>query len=316
MKSSNQASLNQLLNSYGYLFFFVIIAIAGSIFTPNFISLNTLRNVLVQMTPVLITGLAMTIAISSGGLDISIGSIMAVSSMCCAKTLSIGILPAIVIGITVGIFFGFVNGFIISRFKVEPIIITLATMIAGRGIAQVLNEGKVFIFYEPQFTDWAFIRIGNIIPIQVLVMLIAILIIWFLVRRTVFGVYVQALGDNVKAAGIAGINTYAITLVVYVICGIMAGVSGIMETSRLTIADASQVGLGIEMDAIAAVALGGTPLTGGVANIFGTVIGCMTIQMITVIINMNNLSTAYAYLMKGIVLILAICIQNLDVRGR
>lgn len=316
MKSSNKASLNQLLNNYGYLFFFVLIAVAGSVFTPNFISLNTLRNILVQMTPVLITGLAMTIAISSGGLDISIGSIMALSSMCCAKTLSIGIFPAILIGIVVGVLFGFVNGFIIARFKVEPIIITLATMIAGRGIAQVLNAGKVFIFYEPKFTDWAFIRIANAVPVQVVVMLIAILIIWFLVKRTVFGVYVQALGDNVKAAKIAGINTYAITLIVYVICGFMAGISGIMETSRLTIADASQVGLGIEMDAIAAVALGGTPLTGGVANIFGTVIGCMIIQMITVIINMNNLSTAYAYLIKGIVLILAICIQNLNVRGR
>lgn len=316
MKVSNQISLSRLFNNYGYVFFFLLIAIAGSLFTPNFISLNTLRNVLVQMTPVLITGLAMTIAISSGGLDISIGSIMAISSMYCAKALSAGIFPAIMIGIIVGILFGFINGFIIARFKVEPIIITLATMIAGRGIAQVLNEGKVFIFYKPQFTDWAFIRVGNVIPVQVVVMLIAILIIWFLVKRTVFGVYVQALGDNIRAASIAGVHTFAITLIVYVICGLMAGISGIMETARLTIADASQVGLGIEMDAIAAVALGGTPLTGGVANIAGTVTGCMIIQMITVIINMNNLSTAYAYLIKGIVLIAAICIQNINVRGR
>lgn len=302
--------LRQFAKKYGALSVLIMLVLMNVLITPNFASINTLWNILIQVSTVMLVALGMTIVVSSGGIDISVGSVMAVASIVVAKALGLGVLPAIGIALVVSACFGLFGGWMIAHFRIQPIIVTLTLMISGRGIGQVINDAQLLNFTEPKFSYFGIHRFWGVLPIQVVVMVIAIAIVYVIMNRMTFGTYVQAMGDNYKASRLAGVNIYLTTIIVYVLCSLLAGMAGIMETARLSAGDANAVGRLIELDAIAAVAVGGTLLNGGKANVIGTVIGALIMLVITVSMNMNNIPYSYALLLKSIIIILAVYIQR------
>jgi ribose/xylose/arabinose/galactoside ABC-type transport system permease subunit len=300
----------EFAKKYGALIVLILLMAVNMIFTPNFASVNTMWNILIQVSTVMLVALGMTVVISSGGIDISVGSIMALSSIVTAKALGMGVFPAILLGLAVVAVFGMFSGFVISKFKVQPIIVTLTLMIAVRGVAQVVNDAQLLNFTEPSFTYFGVHRFFGVVPIQVVVMAIAIALVYFIMNRMTFGRYVQAMGDNYKASRLSGVNIFLVTVIIYGISAVFAGMAGLMETARLSAADANAIGKMIELDAIAAVAVGGTSLAGGRANVIGTVIGALIMLIITVSVNMNNIPFAYALVLKSIIIIVAVYLQR------
>jgi ribose/xylose/arabinose/galactoside ABC-type transport system permease subunit len=188
-----------LAGKYGALFVLILLIGLNITFTPNFANVNTIWNILIQVSSVLLVALGMTIVVSSGGIDISVGSIMAISSIVTAKALGLGVVPAIAAGLVTVALFGAFSGFMIGKFKIQPIIVTLTLMISGRGIAQVINDAQLLNFTEPSFSFFGTHRLFGIIPIQVLIMAIAVAVVYFVMNRMTFGLYVQAIGVNSKA---------------------------------------------------------------------------------------------------------------------
>lgn len=306
----NRTFIQEITKKYGALAVLILIIAINSLLTPNFTSINTMWNILIQVSTVMMISLGMTIVISSGGIDISVGSIMAISAIVVAKLLGLGVFPAIAIAVAVSAIIGLFSGFMIAHFRIQAIIVTLTLMISGRGIAQVINDAQLLNFTEPKFSFWGTHRFWGVLPIQVVIMLVAIASVYFIMQKMAFGRYVQAMGDNYKASRLAGINTFLTTLVIYAICALLAGASGILETARLSAADANAIGKLSELDAIASVAVGGTAMNGGRANVLGTVIGALIMQIITVSVNMNNIPFSYSLVLKSIIVITAVYIQR------
>lgn len=296
--------------TYGAFAALVLLLLANIIFTPNFAAFDNFRNILVQATPTMLVAVGMTFVIATGGIDLSVGSIMAIASAVAAISLEYGAGSAIVIGLAMATAIGALNGALIAGFKIQPIIITLALLISGRGIAQVIsNGGQLIPFSDPTFE---FLGKGVIfgIPFQIILLFIVIVLAIFLIKSTIFGRYVTAVGGNEEAARLAGVRVNWTKISVYALSGLLAGLAGLIYTARLGASDASKVGDGIELDAIAATVVGGTPLTGGRATVIGTVIGALIMQIITTSFNMNGIKFSYSLVIKAAIIILAVYIQR------
>lgn len=310
MLGKHEQTLRAFLKKYGTILAFAILIIFNMLATPNFNGINTVWNIIIQVFPIMMTSLAMTLVISSGGIDISVGSTMAIAAVVGVKLLPMGMLPAILIALFVAIVIGMFNGVIITYFKIQPIIVTLIFFISGRGIAQLLNNGYTLTFYNNSFSKIGVYRIGGIIPIQLVMIIVAVGIVFIVVKRASFGYYVQAVGENFKAARFSGINTILIIVSVYAISAFAAGIGGLMEASRACSADPNAIGKLNELDAIAAVVVGGTSMNGGKARVLGTVFGALIIQLITVSVNMNNIPFAFSQVFKAVVIIMAVYLQK------
>lgn len=308
-KTVNHES-REFVKKYGSLMVLVLLVLGNMVFTPNFAQVSTMWNILIQVTTIMLVALGMTLVIASGGIDISVGSMMAISAIISAKSLSLGVVPAIIISIAVVAVFGMIIGFLVVHFQIQPIIVTLTFMIAGRGIAQVINNAQLLNFTEPKYAYLGLHRFGGIVPIQVVILLIFVSVITFMIKRMTFGQYIQSMGDNFKASRLSGVNTVMTTVLIYVICSSLAGFAGVLETARLSAADANAIGRLIELDAIAAVAVGGTSMVGGKANVLGTVIGALIMQIITVTMNMNNIPYTYSLVLKAIIIVVAVYVQR------
>ncbi|MBV9223036.1 MAG: ABC transporter permease, partial [Acidobacteriaceae bacterium] len=246
--------------AYGPPLALLLLIAANLLFTRNFATVSNLWNVLLQVSPTMLVAIGMTLVITTGGIDLSVGSIMAIASAVAATNLHRGPVLASILGLGVAVGIGAFNGALISGFRVQPIVVTLAALIAGRGIAQVISEGGQLISFDnPAFERLGRGHIGPV-PVQVVVMIIVVLVAGILVRSTVLGRYILAVGGNEAAANLAGVNVGAIKTAVYAMSGFLAGLAGLIETARLGASDASKVGLNIELDAIAAVVVGGTSL--------------------------------------------------------
>lgn len=305
------------IQKYGSVYAFILLILINIVVTRNFVSIGTLWNLVIQSLSTILTSLGMVLVISSGGIDISVGSVMAVSAVMSGLILT-GKLPflgdnivtAIVCALLIAAVLGLFNGCLIAVFKIQPIIVTLILYIAGRGIAQLMNDGGTVVFYGNTFTEIGVYRIGGVLPIQLLVAAVFILFFTFLLNKTTFGYYVQGIGENPRAARLSGIRTTKVLIVIYVISALLAGLAGLFESARASCADPSQIGQLAEMDAIAAVAIGGTSMSGGKAHIFGTIIGAFMIQLISIMVNMNNMPFAYARIFKAVIIIAAVCMQR------
>jgi ribose transport system permease protein len=286
------------------------ILLINIIITPNFMSVSTFRNIFIQVTSALLVALGMTWVIASDGIDISVGAVMALTSMVSAKLIGLGAFPAIMIGLMAGTLSGVIAGTIIAKFKIQPIIVTIPLMIGVRGIAQIINDSKILRFSSDAYVFLGRHRIFDEIPIQIPIMIVIIAIMYFITNKMVFGRKIQALGDNKKASQLVGINTTKVIIVIYATCALLASVAGVIETARISASDANILGSMIELDAIAAVAIGGTPMTGGKPNIMGTVFGAIIIQVITTMVNMNNIPFEYSLILKAIIIILALWVQR------
>ncbi len=296
--------------TYGALAALCLLIIANIVFTPNFADFDNFRNILVQVTPTMLVAIGMTFVIATGGIDLSVGSLMAIASAVAAVTLDYGAGAAILIGLLAAMAFGAVNGVLIAGFKIQPIIITLALLIAGRGIAQVIsNGGQLIPFSNESFEYLGKGEIGGI-PFQIILLVFIVALTIFFLRQTIFGRYIIAVGGNEEAARLSGVRVNWTKISVYAVSGLLAGIAGLIYTARLGASDASKVGESIELDAIAATVVGGTPLTGGRATIIGTVIGALIMQIITTSFNMNGIKFSYSLVIKAAIILLAVYIQR------
>jgi ribose/xylose/arabinose/galactoside ABC-type transport system permease subunit len=289
----------------------LLLIFANMLLTRNFTAASNFWNILVQVSPTVLVAIGMTFVVATGGIDLSVGSLMAIASAIAATNLADGTPAAMLMGLSVTLGIGAINGALIAGLRVQPIIITLAVLIAGRGIAQVISEGgRLIPINNLSFEQLGRGQLGRI-PIQVLVVIGVVLAAAIILRLTVFGRYVLAVGGNEKAAALSGVNVKATKIAVYAISGALAGLAGLIEAARLGASDASKVGLNVELDAIAAVVVGGTLLTGGTATIIGTVLGALIMQVITTSLNMLLIPYAWSLVLKAAVILAVIYIQTL-----
>jgi simple sugar transport system permease protein/ribose transport system permease protein len=315
----NREWLGSFGQTYGALVALLLLVLYNIIFTPNFLSTQNININLTQVSTIVIVAVGMTLVIATGGIDLSVGSLMAISGalapmifLSSAPVFSdpvLGIILAFVLPVLAAGVFGLFNGTLVTYFKIQPIIATLVLYIAGRGIAQVLTNGKLQTFRNPSFQ---YIGLGRPfdIPFQVILMIVIVIIAALVMRSTVFGRYVLAVGGNESASRLSGVPVNRVKLAVYVISGLMAGIAGLIVIAINSSSDANQVGLNMELDAIAAVAVGGTPLTGGRATIVGTLIGALIIQLIRNTLLANHVSDNVALVIKAAIILAAVYIQR------
>ena len=290
-----------------------------SIGIKNGILFGRLIDVLNRGSEIAILAIGMTLVVSaSAGTDISVGSVMSLSGgLCCmvlagygvsnvseyAHPLWMGLLAGVLIACVCGLF----NGFLVAYMNIQPMVATLILWSAGRAIGLLLCNSLIVYVRVPSFQFFG--SYCGIFPTPILIAAICIAIAAVLLKTTALGTYVQSVGINKKASRISGFNSAKIILICYVICGLCAGIAGLVNTSRIYSADTNNIGLNMELDAILAVALGGNSLGGGKFNLAGSIIGAYTIQAITTTLYALGVSSAQAPVFKAIVVILIVVIQ-------
>ena len=307
---SGRSSFADYAPTYGAAAALLLLLVANMIFTPNFADVNNFRTILLQVAPTVLVAVGMTLVIATGGIDLSVGSVMAIAAAMAAVNLDMGVGVAVLLALLVSVAAGVFNGTLISVFRIQPIIVTLALLISGRGVAQVIsNGGQIIEFDNPTFEYLGTGYIGPF-PVQVVIMLLVVALAIFLMRATSFGRYVAAIGGNETAARLSGVKVHRTKIAVYAISGLLAGLAGLIEAARAEASDAQDIGLNMELDAIAATVVGGTPLTGGRATIIGTLIGALIMQVITTSINMNGIEVAWSLAIKAAIILIAVYIQR------
>ena len=313
------ADYSPLLRRYGVFIALVLLVLFNFAVTPHFATMQTLSVNLTQVCTIVIVGVGMTLVIATGGIDLSVGALMAIAGAMSpmfftgqlfpVPNIYVGIALGIVFPIIIASFFGLFNGWLINRFSIQPIIATLVLFIAGRGIAQVSTNGDLQVFKVPEFQAIAIGRVLGV-PFQVWIMVVVVIIAAFVLRRTVFGRQVLAVGGNEEAARLSGVPVKRVKLIVYAVSGFCSGIAGLIVIAMNSAADANLIGLGMELDAIAAVAVGGTLLTGGRATILGTLLGALIIQLVRYTLLANGVPDAAALVVKAGLIILAVWLQR------
>ncbi|MEH1831451.1 MAG: ribose ABC transporter permease [Nostoc sp.] len=314
--SRNQKSISTLLEVAGILPILVIICILFAFLSPNFLTGGNIVNILRQASINIVLATGMTFVILTGGIDLSVGSILAVSAV---VALLVSLLPAlgwaaVPAALLAGLFLGLLNGALITFLDVPPFIVTLGSLTALRGVAYLIAKGTTLINRDIDFA-WVGNSYVGPLPWLVIIALLTVIASWFVLRQTVLGVQIYAVGGNERAARLTGIKVNRVLLFVYGISGLLAGLAGIMSASRLYSAS-GLLGQGYELDAIAAVILGGTSFTGGIGTIGGTLLGALIIAILNNGLTLLNLSYFWQLVVKGLVIILAVMIDRLRRRSR
>ena len=282
-----------------------------------FLTVKNLFNVLRQISTNLLLACGMTMVIILGGIDLSVGSIIALSGVLaagCVSRYGFPIGAALLAGVLIGVLFGLFNGFVISKTTIPPFIVTLATMNIARGLAGVYTGGSPVRVVSK---EWQFVGAGYIggIPVPVIIMFVVYVISLLILNRTKFGRHVYAVGGNVTAAEFSGIKVTRVKFIVYLYTGIMAGIAGIILASRMYSGQPT-AGEGAEMDAIAAVVVGGTSMAGGSGKLGGTLIGALIIGVLNNGLNLMNVNSFWQTVVKGIVILLAVTTDYLRNRNK
>jgi len=297
----------------GIIIGLIIICIILGIMTDSFLTVRNFTNIMRQISINVILACGMTMVIILGGIDLSVGSIIAVSGcLCCGLITNTGMPSAVAIPISIlaGTLVGIFNGFVISRTTIPPFIVTLAMMNIGRGFARIYTKATTILVDDDLFT---FIGSGTVlggIPIHIIYMIIVIAVSALILNRTRLGRNIYAVGDNKQAASYSGINAKKVTMIVFVIMGFFASCAGILSSAR-TFSGQFNVGEGAEMDAISAVVLGGTSMSGGIGHLSGTIIGCIVIGVLNNGMNILGIDSSWQYVVKGVVVLLAVFIDYL-----
>ena len=304
-----------------------ILVIFNIIFVPGFLDVEITQDgrlygrvfdILNRSSSLIILSLGMTFVIATAGIDISVGAVVAISgAVCCSLIGGRGdgvaeypMVVAMIAAIATGVVCGMWNGFLVAKIKIQPMVVTLILMVAGRGIAQLLTEGQIITVYYAPFSYIGGNIPGNIIPSPIIIAILMIALVVFILKKTSLGLFIQSVGINPTASRYAGINVALIIFLVYAFSGFCAGVSGLIESSLIRAADANNAGLNMEMDAILAVALGGTLLSGGKFYIGGSIIGAITIQTLTTTMYAMGVASDQLPVVKAIVVIILCLIQS------
>ncbi|MFD8496957.1 ABC transporter permease [Amycolatopsis sp. NPDC059657] len=297
------------LQEYG-----VYLAVAGLfafnlLFTENFLSAANFRTQLLQAAPVCVVALGMALVIGTEGVDLSVGAVMALSAALIPLYLGYGPLPAVLVALVVGLAAGLFNGFLVAQLGIQPIVATLGLLVGGRGLALVIAEGKLVEVRSPEFLS---LGNGDVLGIPVSVLVAAVLAagVGLLVQRTTFGRQLVAIGGNRSASALAGLPVRRVLIGVYAICGVLAGVAGVLATARLGASDPADIGLLMELSAITAVVVGGTPLTGGRVRVLGTVMGVVLMQLVRATLIKHDLPDSATQMVQAAIIIAAVYVAR------
>lgn len=297
-----------------------LILLANLLLSPEFFHLEikdgrlygSLIDVLNRSAPCALLAIGMSLVIATGGIDLSVGAIIAISGAICANLLnsSLDALSVVILaGLFSGLVAGAINGSLVSIFGIQPIVATLVLMVAGRGIAQLINDGQIVTFQNDSFAS---IGVGSLfgLPFPVVMVLSIFLLTQLVMRFTALGLFIEAVGCNPKASYYSGLHVRSIKFSVYCFSGICAAIAGLIITADIQGADANNAGLWLELDAILAVVLGGAALAGGRFSLPLTLIGVLIIQAMTTTIIMSGIAPKYNLLIKSLVIVSVLLLQS------
>lgn len=302
--------LRGLIRRLSVLLIFLALCVILSVLTPSFLTTNNLLNVGVQSTIVAIAAAGVTLCIITGGIDLSVGSVVALSGALSAAAAARAHLPvalAILVGMGVGTLCGAISGLLIARGGLPPFVATLAMMAAARGGTLVFTQGRPVAGLSKEYTFWGTGLILGI-PTPIWLLVLVYLFTWWLLSQTRFGRYTYALGGSEEVTRLAGIQPATLKLGVYSLSGLFAGLAGVILTARLFSAQPA-AGAGLELDAITAVVLGGTSLAGGSGGVIGTLLGALLIGVLSNGLNLLEVTSYYQLVIKGLVIILAVLLD-------
>lgn len=311
------------------IFCLVLVLLSNLLKTPGFFEVSIKNGVLYgyiidvinRASDLVILSVGMTLVVAaSGGTDISVGAVMSVAGAVCCYILAggqqtvnafqnpylLGILAAVLAGILCGSF----NGFLVAKMKIQPMVATLILFTAGRGIAQLITKGQITYIRVDTYKMLGSSIPKIPIPTPIFVAIFVVIITSVLLKKTTLGLYIQSVGINPKASRLVGINSNKIIFFAYVFCGLCAGVAGLVASSRIYSADANNIGLNLELDAILAVALGGNSLSGGKFSLIGSVIGAYTIQALSTTLYAMSVSPDQIPVYKAIVVVIIVTLQS------
>lgn len=307
----------------------ILVLLINVIKTPSFfkISINNgvfygyIIDVINRASELVILAVGMTLVVAaSGGTDISVGATSALAGAACCFVLSggqqstdvyhapyiVGVLVALLVGMVCGAW----NGFLVAKLKIQPMVATLILYTAGRGIAQLITDGQMIYLRVDHFKKLGAFIDGIPLPTPVFVAVIVVVLTMIILKKTALGIYIESVGINKKASRLVGLNSTLIQFLSYTFCGLMAGIAGLIITSRVYSIDANNAGLNMELDAILAVALGGNSLGGGKFSLIGSVIGAYTIQALTTTLYAMSVSADQIPVYKAIVVIIIVALQS------
>lgn len=303
------------IERYGIVLALIALSVVLAFLSPYFLTVSNLLNVLLQASINLVVAVGMTFVITSAGIDLSVGSMVALAGVVMAMLMKndIGGLPVAVLGaLVVGLFVGSFNGLLITRLRLPPFIVTLGTMSIVRGLALIISDGKP-VYGLPQSELRIISGYIGPVPIPVIIALLVALLAHFVLRNTTIGEYTVAIGGNEEAARLSGISVHRYKVLIYAISGLMCGLASVILTARLSAAEPI-AGVNYELDAIAATVMGGTSLMGGQGTIFGTIIGALLMSVLRNGLNLLNIQSYYQQLAIGVVIILAVTLDVLRKR--
>jgi ribose/xylose/arabinose/galactoside ABC-type transport system permease subunit len=312
---SSRRITRNLSGEFGIGIAFILEFILFALLSPYFFTPDNLLNVSLQASITAIIAAGMTFVILTGGIDLSVGSLVAFAGLVATTVLKTGLPPvagfilAILAGLVVGSLSGAFAGFCITRFNIAPFIVTLATMTIWRGAAFVWTDGRP-VWELP--AGFAFLGTGRLlaVPVPTIIMVLTFVASHIILTRTRFGRYVYAVGGNIEAARLAGIRTWRVLVNVYVLSGTLAALSGILLASRMN-SGQPNAGVSYELDVIAAVVVGGTSLSGGAGSIVGTFIGAMLIAVLRNGLNLLNVNSYIQQVIVGVVILLAVMLDQI-----
>lgn len=293
-----------------------LLLVFNALWTPGFTSIEvrdghlygSLIDILNRGAPVALLAIGMTLVIATGGIDLSVGAVMAIAGAVAALLIARDAsLAGILLGsLGVALVAGLWNGSLVAWLGIQPIVATLILMVSGRGIAQLLTGGQIPTFYDAPIL---FLGKGFLfgLPVSVSVVAVVAVAAWLLTRKTSLGLFIESVGANETASRYAGINARTVKIAVYAFCSVCAGIAGLIEVANITAADANNLGLNKELDAILSAVIGGTALTGGRFNLPGALIGAMIIQALTTTILARGVAVELTLVVKALV-VLAVCL--------
>ncbi len=318
-----------------------LIMLFNAIFTPNFFKLEikdghlfgTLIDIINRGAPLMVIAIGMTMVIATAGVDLSVGAVIAISAATATvlinpalgreliasdklvQNVSATPLPLVILAaLAISTLCGLWNGLLVSRGNIQPMVATLVLMVAGRGIAQLITSGQIITVY---FTPYFFIGNGYLagVPFTLFIVAVVFLLTWLLTRKTAVGMFVESVGINARSSFFSGISEKNIKLLVYTISGLCAGVAGLIISSNVKSADANNAGLGYELDAILAVVIGGTLMSGGRFSLLASIIGALVIQSMTTTMYAIGVPAMAAQAVKALVVLAVILLYSQQVRN-
>ncbi len=303
--------IKYIMKNYGIVIAFFVLCIILSILSPVFLTGMNIINVVRQSSIYGIMAVGMTFVILTGGIDLSVGSLVAISGVACAGMLKAGWspLPVFIGTLLVGTLFGLVNGLIINLGKITPFVVTLGMMSIARGLTMIYTNGYPISGFSEGFRKLGGGYVLGI-PIPIILFFVSVVLAWLILNQTRLGRYTYAIGGNEETVRLSGINAPFFKTIIYGISGLTAGISSLILTSRLNSAEPI-AGNGYEMDVIAAVVIGGTSLMGGRGTIWGTFVGALLIGVINNGMNLLGISAYFQLVVKGLIIIGAVLLDRL-----